>query len=137
MSNIELDYVRKYYTKHLKLRYEFRPPKRAKHFMKNIPLPGRPGSAEFMTAYAKATAQLDNIPEGSTVGAARVKPGSMAALIAAYKESRVITNCTRGRIDVSPTLMGKLSYWPRSKRFRSISLPRFRSHPIQPFSRGL
>ena len=52
-------------------------------------------------------------------------------------ESSVMTYFTFGRIAKLPDFTGKGSYFPRRNWFRSISFPRFRSHPIQPFSRGL
>jgi integrase len=89
MSTIKLDYIKQYYDRHHIKRYEFRPPKRAKHCMKIVRLPGKPGSAEFMAAYAKAIAQLNGVP--AAVGSARTKPGSMAALIAAFYASSAFT----------------------------------------------
>jgi integrase len=51
---------------------------------KRVPLPGLPGSPEFMEAYGTA---LAGKIEASTIGARHTKPGSMAALIALYLAS--------------------------------------------------
>jgi hypothetical protein len=52
---------------------------------KRVPLPGIPGSAEFMAAYAAA---LDQAPEARlTIGADRTFPGTVNAVIAAFYTS--------------------------------------------------
>ena len=62
-----------------KARYYFR---RRGH--KQVPLPGMPGSIEFEQAYAAAMA---NEPLPSTIGAKRIRVGSIDALVIAYFNS--------------------------------------------------
>src|SRR4051794_33115764 len=53
---------------------------------KDVPLPGVPGSKEFMAAYQAALAAFDK-PKATPIGSGRTEPGTMAALIAAYYSS--------------------------------------------------
>ena len=46
--------------------------------LKNVRLPGLPGSAEFMAAYQAALGGVITQPQ---IGASRTKPGSLNALI--------------------------------------------------------
>src|SRR6516162_6798582 len=48
-----------------------------------VPLPGLPGSFEFMAAYQAALAG-----PRSAIGAGRVKPGSVSAVVAGYYDSQ-------------------------------------------------
>ena len=52
-------------------------------------LKGRPGSAEFMDHYAELLAQSENA--AAHVGASRIKPGSIDALIGKYLKSDTFT----------------------------------------------
>jgi integrase len=80
MSRVKLKYVHQFVDRRnggAKARYYFRRPG-----FKRVPLPGLPGSQEFLDAYTAAL-------EGKTtpplpIGAKRIKPGSIAALIALY-----------------------------------------------------
>ncbi|MBR0778559.1 tyrosine-type recombinase/integrase [Bradyrhizobium diazoefficiens] len=58
---------------------------------KAIPLPGKPGSDEFMTAYGLALSALEKARQGETaiaVSAAKLgKPGTIAALVPSYYRS--------------------------------------------------
>jgi hypothetical protein len=74
MTRLRLDFVHEYLDRHGKLRRYFRRPG-----FKRIPLPGLPGSDEFMTAYHRA---LDLAPR-TEIGADRTKPGTIDALIVA------------------------------------------------------
>lgn len=71
------DYVHGFIDRHGKPRYYLRRPGAAKQ----IPLPGLPRSAEFMTAYAEAMAAA---PDKIVIGAKRARPGSVAAAVASY-----------------------------------------------------
>ena len=76
MSRIRLKYVEQFTDRHGRPRYYFR---RAGH--KRTPLPGLPGSAEFMDAYQAALAGVSlNMSTGST----RTIPGTVNAAIAAF-----------------------------------------------------
>ena len=73
-----LPYVQEYRDRHGKIRRYFR-----RSGSRRIPLPGRPGSQEFMTAYNAAQAGYV-VREMKTVGKNRSAPGSLSAAIAAY-----------------------------------------------------
>jgi integrase len=83
MSGIRLKYVHQWVDKRnggAKARYYFRRPR-----FKRIPLPGLPGSPEFMDAYQTALAG-QALPR-PMIGASRTKTGSLGALIVAYFSS--------------------------------------------------
>src|SRR5215472_3959397 len=67
MTRIRLQYVHEYLDRHGRARRYFRRPG-----FKRIPLPGAPGSDEFMTAYQLA---LAGQPPRIEMGAGRTKPG--------------------------------------------------------------
>lgn len=80
MTKMLLRYVHEFKDRHGKTRRYFRRPS-----FKRLPLPGAPGSEEFMAAYQAALA-------GATApkleaGAARTMPGTVAALVARYYRS--------------------------------------------------
>lgn len=75
MANIRLRYVKAYVDRHGKARHYLRKPG-----CKSVPLPGLPGSDEFMTAYGEA---LDNTPRVE-VAATRTRAGSISAMIVGY-----------------------------------------------------
>jgi integrase len=79
MTRLRLEYVREYRDRHGKLRRYFR---RKGH--KQIPLPGLPGSEEFMAAYQAA---LAGIMAPREIGASRTKPGTVNAAIVGYYQS--------------------------------------------------
>jgi hypothetical protein len=82
MAKIRLRYVNAFVNKSRKsqrARYYFRRPG-----TKAIPLPGIPGSEEFMAAYGAALAGTSNGPE---IGASRTTPGTVAALVMNYFKS--------------------------------------------------
>jgi hypothetical protein len=83
MANIRLRFVNSFVNKNRKngrVRYYFRRPG-----MKAIPLPGIPGSEEFMAAYGAALASTSNAPV--EIGASRTTPGTIAALVSNYYKS--------------------------------------------------
>jgi hypothetical protein len=83
MGSIKLRYVNQWFDTRnggAKARYYFRRPGFAQ-----IPLPGLPGSPEFMDAYQTALAGQP-LPR-PMIGASRTKPGSIAALIVSYFSS--------------------------------------------------
>jgi integrase len=75
MSTIRLQYVHGFVDRHGKARYYFRRQGR------RTPLPGVPGSAEFMAAYQQA---LAGTPPTAEVGASRTIAGSVNAMIVGY-----------------------------------------------------
>jgi integrase len=79
MAKITLEYVNAFRDRHGRLRHYFR-----RRGCKATPLPGLPGSAEFMTAYAAA---LGAQPDQSQIGAARTSPGTINALVVSYYKS--------------------------------------------------
>lgn len=83
MAGIDLKYVNKFKNKNRKdkrERFYFR-----KRGHKTIPLPGSPGSEEFMAAYQMALAGLDE--NKVELGEKRTKPGYVDALIVSYYKS--------------------------------------------------
>jgi integrase len=78
MAHIKLKYVNAFANRDRKdkcVRYYFR-----RRGAKAIPLPGVPGSEEFMAAYAAALACLPEV----AIGASRTLPGTINALAVAY-----------------------------------------------------
>ncbi len=81
MAHIKLKYVNAFANRgrqDKRMRYYFR-----RRGTKAIPLPGLPGSEEFMAAYAAALASLP----GVAIGASRTLPGTINALAVAYYRS--------------------------------------------------
>jgi hypothetical protein len=111
VAKLHLRFVDHYRDRHGKLRHYFRRPD-----CKRIALPGLPGSAEFMEAYAAALAGMTE--PRIQIGAARTRPGSVAAAVALYL----------GSID-----FGSLA--PTTQRDRRLILERFReSHGERNFA---
>src|SRR5262245_50496024 len=78
MTSFELRYVHEFEDRHGKLRRYFR------RHGKRIPLPGLPGSAEFIEAYAAALASQESEPD---IGESRTKPGTINAAIVGWMKS--------------------------------------------------
>lgn len=76
---IQLDYIQQFEDRQGRWRYYFRKPG-----LPRVPLPGHPGSAEFMDAYNKAM-NAEPLPE--IVGPGRSLPGSFNRLIEDYFRS--------------------------------------------------
>jgi integrase len=83
MTHIRLPYVHEFIDRHGKPRRYFR-----RTGFKQTPLPGLPGSAEFMEAYAAAVGTASKVK----IGGNRTKPGTIADLIVAYLSSIAFTN---------------------------------------------
>jgi hypothetical protein len=75
MTKIKLDFVQGFIDRHGKPRWYFR-----RRGYKRVPLPGMPGSAEFMQAYEAALAGEPL----QMVGARHTKPGTVNDLVARY-----------------------------------------------------
>lgn len=83
MAKIKLKFVNGFKNRDRKsgrVRYYFR-----RRGGKAIPLPGLPGSEEFMAAYSAAVATIHDPP--SDIGASRTLPGTVNALVVAYYKS--------------------------------------------------
>jgi integrase len=102
LAQIRLKYVNSFGNpdrKNAGVRHYFR-----KRGMKDIPLPGQPGSEEFMAAYAMALAGLPDAKKPE-IGAKRTEPGTVNALAVSYYKSGAWlhgleeeTRKTRGRV---------------------------------------
>jgi len=64
---------------------------------KRVVLPGLPGSAEFMAAYQAALAGQARAP----IGAKRIKPGTIAALVTLYLSSAQFLAAALDAVDLS------------------------------------
>ena len=83
MAQIKLKYVNGFCNRDRKsqrVRYYFR-----RRGAQAVPLPGLPGSEEFMAAYHAALAALPD--KSSEIGASRTSPGTINALVVAYYKS--------------------------------------------------
>lgn len=77
MTKIKLPYIHRFRDRHGGIRHYFRRPG-----FKRAPLPGLPGSAEFMAAYQAALADQP-VP----IGVAKSTPGTVSALVAGWYQS--------------------------------------------------
>jgi integrase len=80
VAKVAIPYVKAYQDRHGKPRYYFR-----RRGFKAAPLPGKPGSPEFAEAYHQAMS--GETAPARQLGAERVVPGSMSALIVAFYQS--------------------------------------------------
>jgi hypothetical protein len=80
MTRLRLRYVHAFRDRHGKVRHYLR-----RRGFKQIPLPGLPGSEEFMPAYQAALAGQTAPP--IEIGASRTQPGTINALVVAYYKS--------------------------------------------------
>jgi hypothetical protein len=85
LAQLPIKYIHAFRDRHGKTRHYFRRPG-----FKPVPLPGLPGSAEFMAAYQAALAG-ESAPR-IEIGAARSKSGSVAAAVALYFGSMAFGN---------------------------------------------
>lgn len=84
MAKIEIAYVKAYRDRHKRMRYYYR-----RKGLSTVALPGEPGTAEFMAAYAEADARAPR-PNAEILAeraAARVQPRSINALIIQYYQT--------------------------------------------------
>jgi integrase len=103
MTRIKLAFIHEYRDRHGKVWRYARLPGRRK-----VPLPGAPGSEEFMAAYRAAL--VGEAPRAAEIGAARTQPGSVNAAVISYLNSA--------------TFHG---YAPDTRRTRRNILERFRT----------
>jgi integrase len=78
MSRIRLKYVQAWVDREGRVHRYFR-----RRGYPRVPLPGLPGSAEFMAAYQAALAG-----PRAAIGAGRIKPGTVSAVVAEYFDSQ-------------------------------------------------
>ena len=88
MTKIRLEYIHEFRDRHGKVRRYFRRPG-----FKLIPLPGAPGSDEFMTAYQLA---LAGQPPRVEIGSRRTKPGTVNAAVIGYYNSLAFRSLAPG-----------------------------------------
>ena len=81
MARLRLKHVNSFVCSDGRVRHYFR-----RNGAKAIPLPGLPGSEEFMAAYGAALAAIPN-NNSAEIGAGRTSPGSISALVATYYKS--------------------------------------------------
>jgi integrase len=81
MTRIKLQYIHEFRDRHGKLRRYVRLPNG-----KRIPLPGAPGTDQFMAAY-QAALTGEAAPPRSDIGAGRTQPGTINAAVASYFNS--------------------------------------------------
>jgi hypothetical protein len=85
MADISLNFVNSYRDpRNGKMRHQFR-----RKGCRKVTLQGRPGSAEFMACYAELLARSENA--AAQAGAAKIKAGTIAALIVRYLKSDAFT----------------------------------------------
>jgi hypothetical protein len=78
VARIKLSFVNSFVDRHGRVRHYFR-----KRGARNVPLPGLPGSPEFMRAYEAAIGHAEPI----VIGASRAKVGTVAATVGMYLAS--------------------------------------------------
>jgi integrase len=76
MASIKLQYVKAYRDRHGRPRHYFR-----RRGSKPVALPGAPGGADFMEAYAAALSDGNNVP---IIGASHTQAGTVAAMVVGY-----------------------------------------------------
>lgn len=101
MTRLRLKHIHRFRDRHGKVRHYFR-----RAGCKRVPLPGDPGSEEFMAAYQAALAGQAGPIE---IGASRTKPGTVNAAIVAFYNSGLYA-----------------SWAPETRRSRRNILERFR-----------
>jgi enterobacteria phage integrase len=100
MTRIKLRYVNEFIDRHGKVRYYFRRPG-----SRSVPLPGLPGSIEFMAAYQAALAGISPPPPSPK----HIIRGSLAEIAAGYFRSASFANLSQSsqrlyRITLKPVL---------------------------------
>jgi integrase len=82
MARLRLKHVNAFICSDGRVRHYFR-----RGGAKAIPLPGLPGSEEFMAAYGAALAVCTQGTNSAEIGAGRTSPGSISALVVTYYKS--------------------------------------------------
>src|SRR5215472_19023337 len=118
MARIKLKYVNAFANRRRKnerVRYYFR-----RRGFKAIPLPGLPGSEEFMTAYQMALAAIPD-QERPEIGASRTEPGTINALVISYYRCAEWTNLADETRSARRRIIEKFRTKHGSKRVRLLS----------------
>ena len=119
MARIKLKYVNAFANRRRKnerVRYYFR-----RRGFKAIPLPGLPGSEEFMTAYQMALAAIPD-QERPEIGASRTEPGTINALVISYYRCAEWTNLADETRKARRRIIEKLR--ARQQQARAATEPR-------------
>jgi integrase len=98
MARIKLKHVNSFSDRYGKVRHYFR-----KRGCKDITLPGLPGSAEFMAAYAAAL----NNSAPIVIGAKRVAAGTVAATVSLYLSSTAFGNLAEATQKSRSSILGR------------------------------
>ena len=108
MAKIEIAYVKAYRDRHGRMRYYYR-----RKGLATLPLPGEPGTAEFMAAYqlADARAPRPNAVVAAEKAANRIQPRSITALILEYYRSPAFVHLAAST---------KRAYRGQLDRFRAV-----------------
>lgn len=114
MTRIKLDYVHEYRDRHGRVRRYFRKGGR------RIPLPGAPGSAEFMRAYAAAHGQKPVEPQTFAAG-------TLGDLIRRYYKSQAFTNLKPASQKAYRVILEAI---PPSDRERTAAIPRDKAEEL-------
>lgn len=110
MTSIRLKFVQEFRDRHGKIRRYFRRDGR------RVPLPGQPGSEEFMAAY-QAAFDCRSLPR--EIGAERTIPGTISALVVAYFNSAAFRSLSAS---TQTTYRGILEAFRRDNGSRRVAL---------------
>jgi hypothetical protein len=108
VSLLRLKYVHRFRNRHGRVRFYFR-----RAGFKRMPLPGLPGSMEFMEAYKAA---LSGEGGRIQVGAQRVIPGTVASAVLAYLGSAVFASLAPDTKAVRTNILQRLAREHGDKR---------------------
>ena len=112
MTRLRLQNVHEFLDRHGKVRRYFRRPG-----CKAVPLPGVPGSAEFMGAYQAALAGTATPP---VIGANRTKPGSVNAAIVGYYQSLAFRSLAPGTQSMRRAILERFRVEHGDKRIATL-----------------
>lgn len=128
---IRLIGIKKYVDRHGKLRCYFR-----RKGQRDIPLPGKPRSPEFIAAYNRIIASQ---PPAAAIGAGRSRPGSLAAAIAGYYEHPSFQGLAQSTRGMRRRILEKIRAHLGKEPIASLTKGHIVSvilHPLPPFERN-
>jgi integrase len=111
MARIKLPFVNSFVDRHGRARHYFRKPG-----TRNIPLPGLPGSPEFMRAYEAAMGSAEPV----IIGASRARAGTIAATVAMYLSSGEFANLAEETKRTRRNILERLREAHGDKRIAAI-----------------